>query len=88
MDASSFVGSRRIEMLVLSRKRDASVVIGSDIEVRVLSIRRGVVKLGIHAPPEVPIRRNELRVEDRSHLSDGHVTSRFALGETMCGPGR
>ena len=75
-------------MLVLSRKRDTSVVIGADIEVRVLSIHRGSVKLGIDAPPEVSVRRNELRVEDRSRLSNGHVASRFAPGDTMCGPRR
>jgi carbon storage regulator len=75
-------------MLVLSRKRDTSVVIGTDIEVRVLSIHRGSVKLGIDAPLEISVRRNELRVADKSHLSDGHVASRFAVGDTMCGAGR
>jgi two-component system response regulator len=47
-------------MLVLSRDRDSAVHIGSDITVKVLSIRRNKVKLGIEAPRTVPVWRNEL----------------------------
>ncbi|MCP4895647.1 MAG: carbon storage regulator [bacterium] len=47
-------------MLVLSRKRDTAVRIGPNIEVRVLSIRNGQVKLGIDAPNGVPIWRDEI----------------------------
>jgi carbon storage regulator CsrA len=71
-------------MLVLSRKRDTSVVIGSDIEVRVLSIRRGAVKLGINAPPEVLVRRNELTVKEAPRLTDGKIPSRGAYARTRC----
>ena len=81
-------GSRKIEMLVLTRKQEASVVIGSDIEVKVLSIRRGTVKLGIDAPPDVPIRRNELCFDDKPRSSDRFVASPFASEDTMCGAGR
>jgi carbon storage regulator len=75
-------------VLVLTRKRRTSVVIGSDIEVKVLSIRGGAVKLGIDAPLEVPIRRNELRVEDKLPSPDRFVASRCASGNTVCGTGR
>ena len=47
-------------MLVLARKLDESIVIGDDIIIRVVSIDKGVVKLGIDAPKEVSIIRNEL----------------------------
>ena len=47
-------------MLVLSRDRDSAVHIGSDITVKVLSIRRNTVKLGIEAPRTLPVWRNEL----------------------------
>ena len=47
-------------MLVLSRDRDSAVHIGSDITVKVLSIRRNNVKLGIEAPRTLPVWRNEL----------------------------
>ena len=48
-------------MLVLSRKPDTAVRIGSNIEVKVLSIRNRQVKLGIDAPSSVRIWRDELR---------------------------
>lgn len=53
-------------MLVLARKLDESIVIGDDITVKVISIDKGVVKLGIEAPSDVTIIRNELleQVED------------------------
>lgn len=47
-------------MLVLSRKPDTAVRIGSNIEVKVLSIRNRQVKLGIDAPSSVRIWRDEL----------------------------
>jgi len=47
-------------MLVLSRKADQSVVIGSKIQIRVLEIHRDKVKLGFTGPPEVPIHRAEV----------------------------
>lgn len=50
-------------MLVLSRKVDESIVIGDGIVVKVVSIDKGVVKLGIDAPKNLSILRSEL-IED------------------------
>ena len=50
-------------MLVLARKVDESIVIGDDVTLKVISIDKGVVKLGIDAPREVSIIRSEL-IED------------------------
>ena len=47
-------------MLVLSRKRDTSVRIGPNIEIKVLSIRNGQVRLGIEAPLGIRIWRDEI----------------------------
>jgi len=47
-------------MLVLSRKIDESIVIGDDITIKIISVEKGVVKLGIDAPKNVSIIRNEL----------------------------
>ena len=47
-------------MLVLARKLDESIVIGDNIVVKVVSIDNGVVKLGIDAPKEISIIRDEL----------------------------
>lgn len=48
-------------MLVLSRKLNQEIHIGENIVVRVLEIRGNQVRLGIVAPPEVPVLREEIR---------------------------
>ena len=47
-------------MLVLTRKRDQSIVIGPDVEVVVVEIIGDKVRLGIHAPREMPVHRKEV----------------------------
>jgi carbon storage regulator len=47
-------------MLVLSRKENQQLIIGDNIIVRVVRVEGGRVRLGIEAPAEVPIRREEL----------------------------
>lgn len=47
-------------MLVLARKLDESIIIGDNIIVKIISVEKGVVKLGIEAPKEVSIVRSEL----------------------------
>ena len=47
-------------MLVLSRQRDQTIMIGDDIEITVVDIRGDKVRLGINAPPEVPVHRKEV----------------------------
>lgn len=47
-------------MLVLGRKEGESIVIGEDIVVKVVSVENGIVKLGIEAPKEISIIRDEL----------------------------
>ena len=48
-------------MLILQRKAGESVLIGEEIEVSVLSVEAGRVRLAIQAPKSVPILRSELR---------------------------
>jgi carbon storage regulator len=53
-------------MLVLSRKSEAEICIGSDITVKVLEIHGRQVKLGIEAPSGFSVRRAEvLPITDR-----------------------
>lgn len=47
-------------MLILTRKKDESIIIGDNIEVKVLEISDGKVKLGIEAPKNIDIIRKEL----------------------------
>jgi len=47
-------------MLVLSRHKEESIKIGDDIEVKVVGIRGGHVRLGIEAPPQVSVHRREI----------------------------
>ena len=47
-------------MLVLTRKRDEMITIGSDIVIRVIKTGKGSVKIGIEAPASVRVRRSEL----------------------------
>lgn len=47
-------------MLLLTRKKGQSIHIGADIEVTVLGVQRGQVRLGIEAPKETPVHRDEV----------------------------
>lgn len=47
-------------MLVLSRQRDESIMIGDNIVITIVDIRRDKVRLGIKAPSEVPVHRQEV----------------------------
>ncbi len=47
-------------MLVLTRLADESVMIGDDIEVVVLSVHNGKVRIGIQAPADVAVHRTEV----------------------------
>jgi carbon storage regulator len=55
-------------MLVLSRKKNESIVINDDIRVTVVEIRGDKVRLGIVAPKEIPVHRQE--VHDAIHGKD------------------
>ena len=48
-------------MLILQRKAGESLSLGEDIEISVLSVEMGRVRLAIQAPKSVPILRSELR---------------------------
>jgi carbon storage regulator len=48
------------EMLVLTRKLGENIRIGDSVKITVLEVRSGQVKLGIEAPPEVKVHREEI----------------------------
>jgi carbon storage regulator len=47
-------------MLVLSRQRDESIIIGDNVVVTIVDIRGDKVRLGIEAPCEIPVHRQEV----------------------------
>ncbi|MCA9025342.1 MAG: carbon storage regulator CsrA [Planctomycetaceae bacterium] len=47
-------------MLVLSRQREESIMIGDDIVITVVEIRGDKIRLGIQAPADVPVHREEI----------------------------
>ncbi len=59
-------------MLVLSRQRDESIMIGKDIKITIVDIRKDRVRIGIEAPDDIPVHREEvyeaiLRQEGKNH---------------------
>ncbi|MEW4526438.1 MAG: carbon storage regulator CsrA [Maioricimonas sp. JB045] len=66
-------------MLVLSRHRDESIIIGDNIVITIVDIRGDKVRLGIQAPTEIPVHRQEIydaiqREKARNPNAAGNVT--------------
>lgn len=59
-EAGEEVVRRNGVMLVLSRKKNESIVINNDITIVVVEIRGDKVRLGVEAPKEVPVHRREV----------------------------
>ncbi len=69
-------------MLVLSRRPDEAIIIGADVEVKVLGIEGDHVKLGITAPRAVPVHRAEvfLAIQEANRTAaEGAVPDAAAL---------
>lgn len=69
-------------MLVLSRQRDESIMIGDDVEITIVDVRGDKVRLGITAPKSIPVHRREIydaiqrekaqKAEAEAHASPGN----------------
>jgi carbon storage regulator len=60
-------------MLVLSRKQNQDIIIGppgSEIVIRIMSFRDGKVRVGINAPENVPVDREEIFREKHGYGTD------------------
>ena len=58
-------------MLVLSRRPGERILIGDQISITILRATGGSVRVGIEAPHDVPILRDELQVSEQIALDDG-----------------
>ena len=50
-------------MLVLTRRENESLIIGDNIKLTILAVKGGQVRVGIEAPNEIPIHREELLID-------------------------
>jgi carbon storage regulator len=75
-------------MLVLSRQRDESIVIGDKVVVTIVDIRGDKVRLGIQAPGEIPVHRQEvyeaIQRENRKAAQEANAsTAKPANGDVV-----
>jgi carbon storage regulator len=68
-------------MLVLSRKKNESIVINNDITIVVVEIRGDKVRLGVEAPKEVPVHRREVYDAIKRTEAQNGEASEAARGE-------
>jgi carbon storage regulator len=70
-------------MLVLTRKSNQSIMIGDDIEVRVLSTAGDKVKIGIQAPLDVRVFRKEVYLEIQQENTAAGSSARAEVDEAL-----
>jgi carbon storage regulator len=70
-------------MLVLTRKRAESIMIGDDIEVHVLAVSGEKVRLGIDAPRDIPVFRKEVYLEIQQERLERGGSAREEVNEAL-----
>lgn len=67
-------------MLALTRKKDESIIIGDDIEIKILEIIGDKVRIGIEAPRDVSIHRQEiyLQIQEENKEAAGNTLEGLA----------
>ncbi|NMA79800.1 MAG: carbon storage regulator CsrA [Clostridiales bacterium] len=70
-------------MLVVTRKIDESIIIADNIEVTVLEVTGDRVKLGISAPRDIKIIRNELRDAQKLNEEASKAPSKNILSQML-----
>jgi carbon storage regulator len=74
-------------MLVLTRKKDQTIVINDNIEVTVLDIQGDQVRIGINAPRSVSIHRKEVFLEIQEENRKAAEARNISLDEIIGGMG-
>jgi carbon storage regulator len=72
-------------MLVFTRRRDQTIMIGDGIEVRILRVGRDGVRLGIVAPADVPVHRQEVyeQIREANRAAAGVQHPMAAIAERL-----
>ena len=75
-------------MLVLTRKPDQSIMVGTEIEITVLEVRGEQVRLGIRAPRNVTVHRKEVFEQIRLENQNATATAKDSLADisSLLGP--
>lgn len=68
-------------MLIVRRRAGQAILIGGQVEVHVLEIAPGRVKLGVLAPREIPVIRAEVRLTEQANLAAAQGMSPEKLAE-------
>ncbi len=66
-------------MLILTRKPEESIMVGDDIEIKVLGIQENQVRLGITAPKHVSIHRREIYLTIQEENSEAAATPSLSV---------
>jgi carbon storage regulator len=74
-------------MLVLSRKKNESIVINNDVVITIVEIRGDKVRLGIVAPKDVPVHREEVYEAIHGQKPQGAPAANPANPAPAPGPG-
>jgi len=71
-------------MLILSRRTDESIRIGDEVTITILSVKGKQVRIGITAPPDVSVHREEIyqRIQSGEPIGDPSDRSTNDSGET------
>ncbi len=77
-------------MLVLSRQRDESIIIGDNVQITIVDIRGDKVRLGIEAPAEIPVHRKEVfdAIQRENRKAAGMTADDLPAGPPAARPAR
>lgn len=64
-------------MLLLTRKNDESIYIGDDIQITILEVKGNQVRIGINAPKDIDVHREEVyrRIETQNSSNSSHKST-------------